>query len=241
MIRTPTPILPLALLVLLVLVANACSPGEGELEVRTYGEEFIEQGIPADMMSDGWAIEFSRFEVTLRDISIAGAALPDPAPIDLVEPSAGEGQLIGRVAVRAGDHDDLEFTLVTLSLDGSASKAGVTKTFAWEFDVDLQFGACETTTTVAADGLGSVEITIHADHLFYDSLVAEAPALRFDAIAAADGDADGVITRDELAATDIGAYDPGNLPIDDLWAFLVAQAATTAHVDGEGHCAPLEG
>lgn len=228
-------------LVLLTLTASACAPGEGELEVRTYGEEFIEQGIPADMLSDGWAIEFTRFEVELRGISIAGATLPDPAPIDLVEPSAGEGQAIGRVAAPAGDHDDLEFTLVTLSLDGSASKDGVTKTFAWDFDVDLRFGECETTTSVAADGLGTVEITIHADHLFYDSLVSEEPALRFDAIAAADADADGTITRDELAATDIGAYDPGNLPIDDLWSFLSAQAATTAHVDGEGHCAPLEG
>lgn len=229
------------LLLSLVLACTSACAREGELEVRTYGEEFIEQGIPADMLDDAWAIEFSRFEVTLRDVAIAGATLPDPAPIDLVEPSAGEGQRIGLVTAPVGDHDDLEFTLVRLSLDGSASKGDVSKTFAWDFELDVRFGECETLTQVDAAGIAGVEITIHADHLFYDSLVAEAPALRFDAIAAADADADGTITREELAATDIGAYDPGNLPIDDLWSFLHAQAATTAHVDGEGHCAPLEG
>jgi hypothetical protein len=71
----------------------------------------------------------------------------------------------------------------------------------------------------------------------YDSFVAEEPALRFDPLAAADADADDVITMAELAATDIGAYDPGNLHIDDFWSFLAAHAATIGHVDGEGFCA----
>lgn len=214
-----------------------CAAGEGEVEVRTWGESFIEDGIPADELADGWAIEFARFEVELRDVSIAGASLEDPEPIDLVQASEGRGQLIGRASVPAGEHDDAAFTLASATIEGSAMKDGVTKTFSWTFDTPVDYMNCETVTDVPRDGVGELQITVHADHLFYDSLVSEEPALRFDAIAAADADDDGEVTMAELAAADIGAYDPGNLAIDDLWSFLAAQAQTMGHVDGEGHCA----
>lgn len=210
--------------------------GEGEVEVRAWGEDFIEVGIPADALADGWAITFDRFEVELREVSIAGASLDDPDPIELTEPSEGRGQRVGSASASEGDHDDLAFTIARVRVEGSASKADQTKTFAWEFDQPVRYDTCEANTRVPEGGVGEVQITVHADHLFYDSIVSESPALRFDPIAAADLDADGEVTPAELAATDIGAYDPGNLPIDDLWAFLAAQATTMGHVDGEGHC-----
>lgn len=218
-------------------IAASCAAGEGEVEVRTWGEAFIEDGIPADELADGWAIEFGRFEVELRDVSIAGASVEDPDPIDLAQASEGRGQLIGRAAVPAGDHEDAAFTIVRVQLEGSAEQGGVVKTFAWTFDTPVAYMDCETLTEVPRNGVGELQITVHADHLFYDSLVSEEPALRFDAIAAADTDNDGEVSMAELMATDIGAYDPGNLAIDDLWSFLAAQAQTMGHVDGEGHCA----
>jgi hypothetical protein len=219
------------------LLGPAGCVGEGEVEVRVWGEAFIEQGIPADAVADGWAIGFDRFEVELRDVAIAGMTLADPGPLDLSQASAGVGQRVGRASVPEGDHADAEFTLARVSVEGQASKADVTKTFAWEFTTPIRHFECETTTRVPAGGSGELQITIHADHLFHDSLVAEQPALRFEAIAAADLDGDGTIGTAELAASDIGPYDPGNLPIDDLWPFLAAQAATMGHVDGEHHCA----
>lgn len=214
-----------------------CAEGEGEIEVRAWGEAYIEAGIPAQAISDGWTIDFDRFEVEITDIAIAGAELEDPGTIDLTEPSGAAGQLLGRASVPAGTHANATFSLARVSLEGSASKGDVSKTFAWEFATPVRFFDCDTTTTVPTRGTGNFQITIHADHLFYDSLVSETPSLRFDPIAAADSDGDGVITGDELAMTTIGAYDPGNLPIDDLWTFLAAQAMTMGHVDGEGHCA----
>jgi hypothetical protein len=223
-------------LALVLLPLTGCAAGEGEVEVRVWGEAFIEEGIPAEEVTDGWAITFDRFEVELRDVSVAGASIEDPGPIDISEASEGVGRLVGRASAPEGDHADAEFTIARVSLEGSASKGDVTKTFAWEFATPITYAECETTTRVPDGGTGELQITVHADHLFYDSLVAEEPALRFDAIATADADVDGVITSEELAATDIGAYDPGNLAIDDLWGFLAAQAATMGHVDGEGHC-----
>lgn len=215
----------------------ACASGGGDVEVRIWGEAFIEDGIPATELADGWAIGFDRFEVELRDVSVAGVTFEDPDPVDLTEPSEGRGQRIARAAVPAGDYDDAEFTLVSFSIEGSAERAGVVKTFAWMFDTPVAYSNCETLTEVPRDGVGELQITVHADHLFYDSLVSEQPTLRFDAIAAADTDGDGEVTMAELAATDIGPYDPGNLAIDDLWSFLAAHAQTMGHVDGEGHCA----
>jgi hypothetical protein len=223
-------------LALLCTYVAGCAAGEGEVEVRTWGEAFIEDGIPASELADGWAIEFVRFEVELRDVSVAGASFEDPDPIDLAQSSEGRGQLIGRAAAPAGEHDDATFTLARVQLEGSASRGDVTKTFAWTFDTPVTYMDCEAQTEVPRGGVGELQITVHADHLFYDSLVSEQPALRFDAIAAADTDDDGELTMAELAVTDIGGYDPGNLPIDDLWSFLSAQAQTMGHVDGEGHC-----
>lgn len=218
------------------LLCVACRQ-DGEVEVRAWGEDFIEMGIPAAEMADGWALTFTRFEIELRDVSIAGVSLDDPDPLDIAEPSDGRGQLVGRATVPAGEHDDAAFTLVRVEIEGSAEKQGVHKSFTWTFDTQVTYADCETRTQVPAGGVGELQITVHADHLFYDSLVSQEPALRFEAIAAADADGDGEVRMAELAATDIGAYDPGNQAIDDLWSFLAAQAQTMGHVDGEGHCA----
>jgi hypothetical protein len=218
------------------LLLLACA-GEGEVEVRAWGEDYIEQGIPADVFADGWAVSFDRFEVTLQDVFVAGSRLADPQPVDLTEPSDGEGQLLGRAPTDAGDHQDARFTLAKLEVEGTATRDQQQLHFAWTFETPVHFHDCETTTTVPTDGVGSLQITIHADHLFYDSLVAEEPLLLFDAIAAADLDGDGDITQAELAQVDIGGYDPGNAAIDDLAGYIAALARTTGHVDGEGHCA----
>jgi hypothetical protein len=225
---------------LAAMLACACAAGEGEVEVRVWGEAFLEEGIPAAVMADGWAIDFSRFEVELRGITVAGATLDDPEPLDIAQPSDGRGQFVGRVQVAAGvyEHPDHpSFALVRVQIEGVAEKDGVQKSFAWTFDAPVDYMNCEATTEVPRDGVGELQITVHGDHLFYDSLVSPASLLRFDPIAAADTDNDGEVTMAELAATDIGAYDPGNLDIDDLWSFLSVHARTIGHVDGEGYCA----
>lgn len=221
------------------LMLCACT-GEGEVEVRAWGEEFIEAGIPAAEMTDGWAIEFQRFSIGLRDVSIADSNIDDPDPIDLTEPSDGQGQLVGRATTATGDYHDAAFTLARVEIDGSAEKDGVQKSFAWVFDMPVTYSDCESHTEVSRDAVSEFQITVHADHLFHDSLVSQEPALRFDAIAAADTDGDGQVTMAELAATDIGPYDPGNLEIDDLWSFLSANVQTMGHANGEEHCVSAE-
>jgi hypothetical protein len=210
--------------------------GTGMISVRVYGESFIEDGIPADAMNDGWSVEFSRFDVTLADVEVAGAALSNPEPVGVHEPSSGEGHEIGTVSANVGPHDKPRFSIARIDAEGSAAKDGATKTFSWTFDTPTHYSSCATTTDVRKGETATFQITIHADHLFYDSLVSEEPQLLFQSLADADADDDGEITAEELGETDIGFYDPGNEKISDLWSFLVAQHRTLGHVDGEGHC-----
>jgi hypothetical protein len=231
-------VLPFFGLVLLSACASDDEPaaGKGSISVRAYGESFIEHGIPAEDVGDGWSIAFTRFEVTVRDLQVAGVKLEDRAVVDLAVESAGEGHVLASAQVAAGAHREPSFTIERVEVEGAAKRDGTTKSFDWTFSEPTHYSQCETTTSVEPDGDATFQITVHADHLFYDSLVAEEPQLLFDALAAADRDDDGEVTRAELEARDIGDYDPGNEDADDLWSWLVAQHRTLGHVDGEGHC-----
>lgn len=224
----------------LLLLLSSCvadtGEGGGALTVAIYGEAFIEEGIPASE-TDGWAVTFERFDVVMPRVSVADAAFPVTYAIDLTEPSEGAGYTMGTQNVPAGEYTDASFTIGFIEVEGRATRGEETKTFHWVFPDSVHYADCEATTVVTEGGEASFQITVHADHLFYDSLVAEAPQLVFQGIADADADADGVVTQEELMEADLGAYDPGSEGgIDNLWDYLVAQSATLGHVDGEGHC-----
>jgi hypothetical protein len=223
--------------VLLGILLLACGEGEGSIRVTAYGESFIEDGIPAEAMNDGWAVAFNRFTVALTDVQVATVAIEVPGDVDLSLASEGRGHELGSADVNEGSYGDASFTLERLELAGAATRGAETKRFAWRLDVPTAYDACETRTSVPDGGVGTFQITIHADHLFYDSLVAEEPQVLFQALADADVDGDGEITQAELGARNIGAYDAGSEGgVENLWEWLLAAARTVGHVDGEGHC-----
>ncbi|MBA3549558.1 MAG: hypothetical protein H0T76_24035 [Nannocystis sp.] len=250
----------------LVLLA-ACAPDEGELEVRIYGEAFIEEGIPASEFADGWDLKFERFLISVGSVSVGPAG---EAPgldelgyqvYDLSRPSMGLGQLVTGAAVPVGrqyatfvvrpdadavasgvseaDLARLQDGGLALYVAGSATKAGVTKTFAWGFATNTSYSDCKSEAEVGADAPATVQLTIHGDHLFYDDLFSETPDVRFDLVAQADGDGDGEVTQAELLAVDLRPltnYQVGSTGIVDLWHFIEHQTGTLGHIDGEGHC-----
>lgn len=218
-------------------IGGCSEPGDGEVLVTVYGEEFIELGIDSDTMDDGWAVEFERVQVGLEDVVVGDIAVVSSSTIDIAAPSGGSGYLIGSAAASEGAYRSSSFMLREVSVSGSATRDGITKTFDWQFDVATHYSECETITEVREGQTATFQVTIHIDHLFYDSLVSQEPGLYFQPLADADLDGDGVITRAELQDTDIGGYDPGSSGgIDDLWSWLLASSRTLGHVDGEGHC-----
>jgi hypothetical protein len=216
----------------LCLGAAGCSAAPGTLEIRIYGEDFIEKGIPAEEFSDGWAVTFEHFVVSVSRAEVAqghGAAAlaaPERRVYDLVLPSMGQGALVANGIVAGGPYDHVAYaigpaatgatggigtaaTLVQAMMDAGDAvrvKGNATKagrTVAFEWAFKSMVAhACHTATTVDG-GAAKTELTIHGDHLFYDDLVAREPNLAFDLIAAADANGDGQVTREELAARDI--------------------------------------
>jgi hypothetical protein len=107
---------------------------------------------------------------------------------------------------------------------------------------------------VPLSGSADAVLTFHLDHFFFDSIIAEEPAVRFDAYAAAAG-TDGIVTFDDLASQPLAdlhgldggplvdaegqpiLYDPGSTPdVSSLRGFVLHQATTIGHFNGDGHC-----
>lgn len=127
----------------------------------------------------------------------------------------------------------------------------------WGFPLAIDVVHCEngldgTDGIVVRDNAAtSGEITVHLDHLFFDSYATEEPNLRFDAMAAMAPDGgplllgalrgqDNLSDLKGLDSVPLGlAYDPGSAfhPVPtNLEEYVVAAAETTGHWNGEGHC-----
>jgi hypothetical protein len=230
-----------ALLCSLSLAAGACGdnitgPLPGTLDVRIYGESFIEDGIPAEVFADGWSLRFDSFLISVGEVSAAAAGADTPALadetyriFDLAQASGGEGFLVLSGDVPGGVYDDIAYRIggsraavagnvtaadvafmnengYAVHAEGQATRGGETRTFAWGFTAGTTYRRCRSVAAVDGDSASSV-LTIHADHLFYDDLVSETPSVRFDAIGGADADADGDITTAELGAVDITGFE----------------------------------
>lgn len=153
---------------------------------------------------------------------------------------------------------DADKALLTASgysiyVEGSATKDAVTKTFKWGFSTNTLYEDCkgelsgkETEGAVVTNGgVDEIQLTIHGDHFFYDDLQSGEAKVRFGNIAAADANADGEVTLEELATVDLadktkitaGPYGTGSATgINDLRAFVESLSRTLGHFRGEGEC-----
>lgn len=252
----------IAALSLLLCACDGASAGEGTLRVTAWGEDFIEQGIPTEAFVDGWSVTFDAFVVSLDAIDADGVRMPGSYVLDLSQPSGGAGQELGVLSVPAGQVPALSWSLSTATPEastdvddkvidamvgadaslwarGTARRGDEVKTFDWPLDVTSRYVECDTGAALVKDEVTDAVLTVHADHLFYDDLDSEEPGVAFDLIAAADADDDGVITVEELQAQSLSGqarYQVGGRDVDDLHAFIVAQARTLGHINGEGHC-----
>lgn len=170
---------------------------------------------------------------------------------------------------RIGDVSEEDFVALrdrglTHLVRGVAEKGGLQVRIA----LDLAAPTRSTGCTNGVDGTEGVvvrtgatttaEVTVHLEHLFWDSLGTEGASLRFDPWAAAAG-ADGVVTLDELAGQNLtnlrgldgqrlvdatGApvlYNPGSFPLraPTLAEMVRVAASTMAHFNGTGLCVPV--
>lgn len=231
---------------LAALAAVVCGCSGGDWVVTTWGEDYIESGIPEAEFVDGCSATFDRFSVGVVEAALLDG---DGEPVDslvggtveLTEPGPQE---LGRLEVPATLYDTARFEVG--AVDGAAvSVAGTvvcpsgSVSFDWSFDASTVYSCEPSGLTVPAKGEATTELTIHGDHLFYDGLEDPDAQLQAEAWVAADADGDGVLTETELEAVSVAAlgYSVGRYSeVTDLRAFVAHLTQTLGHVDGEGHC-----
>lgn len=273
-----------------LIVACSSDPtaaGSGNEKISTWGEEYIEQGIPAapgpdddSGFTDGWSVKYTKFLVSFHDVTVADAAgkvvakmekgrLVDnvrPGVKDLISfpsleakayskfsyairPPTSETEIVG-----GADAADLAMMVqsgYSLYVEGTATKAAVTKSFKWGFKTQTAYTDCHSAEENGISTVGVVitnnqtdetQLTTHGDHLFYDRLQsgddAKKTLLRFEEKAASDSDNDGVVTLPELCAKNIdpAVYNPSGLPGATIGDFVISLARTVGHFRGEGEC-----
>lgn len=247
-------------LALSILIAGC----QGPYELRVFGEAFVEQGIPATGVQDGWDIKFTEFVVAISEVSLEGdeqVEIPGSYVFDLARPSGGEGHLLADIPevetgtysvvryrferpaeVVGGNATDVQIEHLAakgtaLHVVGQATRGDERVGFDW--DIPISFGHhCKIDQRVRGNSGGRTEMTIHADHLLLDDLGPDG-RISFDLIAASDVDGDGLVVPAELAQTSIlplARYQTAGLDIEDLWTFIGNLALTLGHIDGEGGC-----
>src|SRR5690606_29213647 len=98
----------------LVPFAGCSEPprSEGTLRVTVYGEAFVEDGIPAAEVVDGWAIDFTALLVAIDGIAADEVVAEHPQAIfDLTLDSAGEGHQLTELTVARGRVEHLHYRI----------------------------------------------------------------------------------------------------------------------------------
>jgi hypothetical protein len=164
--------------------------------------------------------------------------------------------------IKANDIDDDDIELMidegySLYIAATAKKDLRTVPLTFGFAFEVQMSQCENGMddtdgiVVANNAINTAQITVHLDHLFFDSYATDEAELRFDPMAAV-APGSGPLTLSDLAEqsnlSDLKdadgkpldvAYDPGSAfdPVPKtLEDYVVAAATTTGHWNGEGHC-----
>ncbi len=154
------------------LAAAGCSAGggTGDVAVRIWGEEYIEQGIPAAAFEDGWSARFDKFIVAVSGVRLRGAAgevgrLDGTTVFDLVAPGPHEVGMLRDV--EAVTHDDFGYSIVAapgdaaghasvsdadlawmndngyaIHVEGSFGDGSVDKRFRWSFSTPAHYARC---------------------------------------------------------------------------------------------------
>jgi hypothetical protein len=168
--------LELGLMTALALAAlPACSSDDGESDgsgtatFTAWGEEYIEEGIPAAEFEDGWSVKFDQFLISLTGISVhdragRGGELEGNWLLDLTQPGPHElgsldltakawpvvGYAIEPVTSSTEAHESatgadlvlMEKGGYSVYVSGTATLGEVNKTFAWGFTNGTEYSDC---------------------------------------------------------------------------------------------------
>ena len=131
---------------------------------------------------------------------------------------------------------------LALYVAGSATKAGVTKRFAWGFSTNTRYVDCDVDVVVADGATTEWQLTLRPEELLRTSLVDEAAPVAVAAVVAADENDDGAVDVDEAAGVAVddldndGAYDGGGADVVTLFDFVRERSRQVLFMNADGRC-----
>lgn len=152
------------------LALSACG-GAGSLSLTTWGEDFIEQGIPASAFEDGASVRYTKFLVTYHDFTLAtktgtvGPRQGAPVVVDVTKAGPTEllrfddvaarkwdevryaiapatAETVGAGGVSSADVEAMKASGTALWVEGTLRQGEVSKTFSWRFDLATRYEHC---------------------------------------------------------------------------------------------------
>lgn len=131
-VGAPRRVSGVGLSALVMLLAVSGCGGTGSLTFTTWGEDYIEQGIPTDSREvtgfvDGWSLTYTRFLVALGEVTLAkqtgerGPVQDAARVVDLVKP--GPVELFGFTGVPAEKWDRVSYAIAPASASAQAAGA----------------------------------------------------------------------------------------------------------------------
>lgn len=146
--------------------------GKGAVAFNTWGEEYIEQELPASEIADGWSVKFTKFMVNFQTVTVADdsgvakATLAKPKLYDMHK-NGGPATMVTFADLPAQSYSKVSFEIapvtaaselapsatqadkdamlagkLSIYVEGAATKGAVTKTFKWGFSTATQYADC---------------------------------------------------------------------------------------------------
>ena len=124
----------------LCLLLQACvdsEAGNGVVNVTTWGEEYIEEGLPSDAFFDAWSVKYSKFLLVYHSLRIedddgsAVAELERPLVFDMVRKAQGTPKTLATFELEAKSWPNLSYQVGPISDDAEPGE------LATDEDVEL--------------------------------------------------------------------------------------------------------
>jgi hypothetical protein len=116
-------VLALAGLVTSAVGCNDSNNGKGTVTITTWGEEYIEEGLPSEAFLDAWSVKYSKFLVVYNHVTIADdngdvvAKIEHPLVFDMVQKAKGKPKTLATYELEAKAWPNLSYQVGPITDD----------------------------------------------------------------------------------------------------------------------------
>lgn len=114
---------------ILLMLCNGCADaddGKGTVTFTTWGEEYIEDGLPIDAFLDSWSVKYSKFLVVYNHVTIADghgdvvAKLEHPLVFDMTKKAQGKPKTLASYELGAREWPNVSYQVGPITADAQA-------------------------------------------------------------------------------------------------------------------------